>query len=171
MSCIVVQGILQHVRQFVVTREGNDVNSRRKWLTVADAVAEPDSNVDISSAVKDIQRRLEEMRVNAAYQSNSNERGRSQSPRRVQFAVPSRSPSASRDTSDRSRSASADRSWRSSEHERSRASNRQFSQPRQPINIALPCSIKSNCACILNTNEYCSTLQHQVKLCLHLAYK
>ena len=75
---------------------------------------------------------LEEMRVNAAYQSNNKERGRSQSPRRVQFAVPSRSPSASRDTSDRSRSASADRSWRSSEHERSRALDLQFSQPRQP---------------------------------------
>ena len=62
---------------------------------------------------------------------NNNERDRSQSPRRVQFTVPSRSPSASRDTSGRSRSASADRSWRSSERDRSRASNRQFSQPRQ----------------------------------------
>ena len=62
-----VQGLLPHVRQFVVTREGNDVNSLRKWLTVADAAAEPVPNVDISSAVMDIQRRLEEMRVNAAY--------------------------------------------------------------------------------------------------------
>ena len=114
LMCVVVQGLLPHVPQFVVTREGNDVNSLRKWLTVADAAAEPDANVDISSAVKDIQRRLEEMRVHAAYPSNNNERDRSQSPRRVQFTVPSRSPSASRDTSGRSRSASADRSWSSS---------------------------------------------------------
>ena len=74
------------------------------------------------------------MRVNAAYPSNNNERDRSQSPRRVQFTVPARSPSASRDTSGRSRLESADRSWRSSERDRSRASNREFSQSRQPDN-------------------------------------
>ena len=78
--CVVVQGILSHVRQFVVTCEGNDVNSLRKWLAVADAAAESDPNVDISSAVNNIQRRLEEMRVNVAYPSNKNERDRSQSP-------------------------------------------------------------------------------------------
>ena len=100
--CVVVQGLLPYVRQFVITREGNDDNSLRKWLAVADAAAEPDSNVDISSAVKDIQRRLEEMGVQAAYPSNNNERDRSQSPHRVQFTVPSRSPSVSRDTSGRS---------------------------------------------------------------------
>ena len=76
LRCVVVHGLLPHVRQFVVTREGNDVNSLRKWLTVADAAAEPNPNVDISLAGKDIQRRLEEMRVNAAYPSNNNERDR-----------------------------------------------------------------------------------------------
>ena len=60
--------------------------------------------------------------------TTTREAGRSH---RAGYAVPSRSPSASRDTSDRSRSASADKSWRSSEHERSRSSNRQFSQTRQ----------------------------------------
>ena len=71
LRCVVVKGLLPYVRQFVVTREGNDVNSLRKWFTVADAAAERDPNVDISSAVKDIQRRLEEMRIHAAYPSNN----------------------------------------------------------------------------------------------------
>ena len=30
LRCVVFQGLLPHVRQFVVTREGNDVNSLRK---------------------------------------------------------------------------------------------------------------------------------------------
>ena len=37
------------------------------WFAVADTEAEPDPNVDISSAVQDIQRRLKEMRVHMAY--------------------------------------------------------------------------------------------------------
>ena len=32
LRCVVVQGLLPHVRQFVVTREGNDINSHRKWF-------------------------------------------------------------------------------------------------------------------------------------------
>ena len=94
---VIVQGLLPNTRQFVVTREGNDINSLRKWLTVADAAAVPDPKEDISSVVKDIQRRLEEMRVNAAYQTEAKERvpprSASQSPtaRRVQFMVTSRS--------------------------------------------------------------------------------
>ena len=31
---IIIQGLLPNSRQFVVTREGNDINSLRKWLTV-----------------------------------------------------------------------------------------------------------------------------------------
>ena len=58
LRCAVVEGLLPHVGQFVVTREGTDISYRRKWLAVADSAAEPDSKDDISSAVKDIQRRL-----------------------------------------------------------------------------------------------------------------
>ena len=32
---VIVQGLLPNTRQFIVTREGNDINSLRKWLTVA----------------------------------------------------------------------------------------------------------------------------------------
>ena len=39
LRCVILQGLLPNIRQFVVTREGNDVNSLRKWLTVADASA------------------------------------------------------------------------------------------------------------------------------------
>ena len=53
---VIVQGLLPSTRQFVVRREGNDINSLRKWLTVSDAAAVPDPEEDISSAVKDIQR-------------------------------------------------------------------------------------------------------------------
>ena len=58
LRSVLVQGLVPYVRQYVVTLEGNDVNSLRKWLAVADTAAEPGPNVYISSAVKDIQRRL-----------------------------------------------------------------------------------------------------------------
>ena len=53
---VVVQGLLPHVLQFVVTREGSDANSLRKWLALAHAAAEPDPKDHISSAFKYIQR-------------------------------------------------------------------------------------------------------------------
>ena len=37
LRCVIVQGLLPNIRQYMVTREGNDVNSLRRWLTVADA--------------------------------------------------------------------------------------------------------------------------------------
>ena len=36
LRCVIVQALLSNIRQFVVTREDNDVNSLRRWLTVAD---------------------------------------------------------------------------------------------------------------------------------------
>ena len=39
--CVIVQGLLPNTRQFVVTHEGNDINSLRKWLTVCDAQQYP----------------------------------------------------------------------------------------------------------------------------------
>ena len=51
--------------------------------------------------------------------------------RRLQFTVPSRSQSASRDESGRSRSVSVDRDWRSFQGDRSRASHRGYGQPHQ----------------------------------------
>ena len=69
LRCVIVQGLLHSTRQFVVTGEGNDIVSLRKWLTVVNAAAVPNPKVDISNVVKDIQKRLEEMRVNAAYQT------------------------------------------------------------------------------------------------------
>ena len=123
LRCVVVQGLFPHVRQFVVTREGTDANSLTKWLTAADAAAEPDSKDDISSAVKYIQRRLEELRVHAAFPSNNSERSRSRSPRRVQFSARSRSPSASHDVYGRSRSASTERDRRGSEGDKQRVSD------------------------------------------------
>ena len=74
LRCVIVQGLLPNLRQFVVAREGNDVNSLWRWLTVADAAAVPDPKDEISSVVKDIQKRLEEMRVHAAYPSMCQER-------------------------------------------------------------------------------------------------
>ena len=68
LRCVIIQGLLPNTRQFVLTRDGNDINSLRKWLTV------PDPKEDISSAVKDIQRRLEEIRVHAAYSTEAKER-------------------------------------------------------------------------------------------------
>ena len=50
----IIQGLLPNTRQFVVTREGNYINSLRKWLTVTDSATVPDPKEDISSAVKDI---------------------------------------------------------------------------------------------------------------------
>ena len=70
LRCVIIQGLLPNIRHFVVTREGNDVNSLRRWLTVAYAAAVPDPKDEISSVVKDIQKRLKEMRVHAAYPSN-----------------------------------------------------------------------------------------------------
>ena len=35
LRCIIIQGLLPNTRQFVVTRDGNDINSLRKWLAVA----------------------------------------------------------------------------------------------------------------------------------------
>ena len=66
LRCVFVQGLLPNIRQFVVTREGNDVNSLRMWLVIADAAAVPNPKDEISSVVKDIQKRLERMRVHAA---------------------------------------------------------------------------------------------------------
>ena len=113
---VIIQGLLPNTCQFVVTRDGNDINSLRKWLTVSDAAAVANPKEDISSVVKDIQRRLEEMRVHAAYSTEAKERvsprSASQSPtaRRVPFMVPSRSSSTSRDDSGRSRSVYAEES-------------------------------------------------------------
>ena len=121
LRCVIIQGLLPNTRQFVVTRDENDINSLRKWLTVVSAAAVPDPKEDISSAVKDIQRRFEEMRVHAAYSTEVKERvsprSASQSPtaRSVQLMVPSRSSSTSRDDSGRSRSVYADESWRNGE--------------------------------------------------------
>ena len=129
LRCVKSAMFFPHIRQFVVTRECTDVSSLRKWLAIADAAADPKDH--ISSAMKDIQRQLEEMRVHAAHPSGDSGRGMSQSSRRVQFSVPSRSPSALRYESGCSRSASADRGWRSSESYRSRTSNRGYDQPQQ----------------------------------------
>ena len=121
----------------MVTREGNDVNSLMRWLTVADAAAVPDPKDEISSVVKDIQTRLEEMRVHKSYPSNGqgreSPRSTSQSPtaHRVQFSVPARSPSASRDEYGRDRSESADRGWRDDGGVKSRMSSRGRAKPRQ----------------------------------------
>ena len=52
LRCVITQGLLTNIRKFVVTREGNDVNSLRRWLTVADAAAVPDPKDEISSVVK-----------------------------------------------------------------------------------------------------------------------
>ena len=80
-----------YTRHFVVTREGNYINSLRKLLIVADAAAVPDPKEDISSAVKDIQKRLEEMRVHAAYPTDVKERvlpsSASQSPTAMQGTI------------------------------------------------------------------------------------
>ena len=128
--CVIVQGLLPNIRQFVVTREGNDANSLRRWFTVADAAAVPDPKEEISSVIKDIQKRLEEMRIHAAYQSNGqgreSPRSTSQSPtaRRIQFSVPARSPSASGDESCRGRPGSAIRGWRDDGGVESRMSSR-----------------------------------------------
>ena len=106
-------------------------------MTVADAAAVPDPKDEISSVVKDIQKSLEEMRVHAAYPSNGQEReslrSTSQSPtaHRVQFSVPARSPSASRDESGRDRSESADMGWRDDGDVESRMSSRGRAKPRQ----------------------------------------
>ena len=137
MRCVIVQGLLPNIRQFVVTREGNDVNSLRRWLTIADAAAVPDPKDKISSVVKDIQKRPEKMRVHAAYPSNGQRREspRSTSPsptaHRVQLSIPARSPSASRDKSGRDRSGSADRGWRDDGGVESRMSSRGRAKPRQ----------------------------------------
>ena len=118
----------------MVTREGNDITSLRKWLTVANAAAISDPKEDISNVVKDIQKRLEEMRVNAAYQTELKERvpprSASQSPsaNRVKFVELSRSSSATRDDSGRSHSVYAKEGWRNSEGDVSR--NRGNSRPR-----------------------------------------
>ena len=42
LGCVIIQGLLPSTRQFVVTREGNDIASLRKWLTVSAAAAVPD---------------------------------------------------------------------------------------------------------------------------------
>ena len=121
MRGVIIQGLLPNTRQFVVTREGNDIASLRKWFTVSDAAAVPDLKEDISKAVKDIQKRLEEMRVNTAYPAEVKERrpprSASQSPSasRVKFAESSRSSSATRDNSGRSRTLYAKEGWRDSE--------------------------------------------------------
>ena len=49
---VIVQGLLPSTRQFVVTREGKDIASLRKWLTVPDAAAVPNLKEDISNVVK-----------------------------------------------------------------------------------------------------------------------
>ena len=54
----------------MIIREDNDVNSLRRWLTVADAAVVPNPKDEISSVVKDIEKCLEEMRVNGAYPSS-----------------------------------------------------------------------------------------------------
>ena len=54
LRCVIIQWLLPNIRQFVVTRECNDVNSLRRWLTVADTAAVPDPKDEISSVVKDI---------------------------------------------------------------------------------------------------------------------
>ena len=137
MSSVIVKWLLPNIRQFVVTREVNDVNSLRRWLTVADAAAIPDPEDEISSMVKDIQKRLEEMRVHAAYPSNGrgreSPRSKSQSPtaHRVQFSVHARSPSASGDESDCGRPGSADGGWRHDGGVESRMSSRGRGKPRQ----------------------------------------
>ena len=106
-------------------------------VNVADAAAAPDPKDEISAVVKDIQKRLEEMRVHAAYLSNGQGRespmSTSHSPtaHRVQFSVPARSPSASRDKYGRDRSGSADRGWRDDEGVKSRMSSRGRAEPRQ----------------------------------------
>ena len=69
VRCVIVQGLLPNIRQFVVTREGNDVHSLRMWLVVADAAAVSNPKDEISSVLKDIQKRLKGMRVHAAYPS------------------------------------------------------------------------------------------------------
>ena len=112
LRCVIVQGLLPNIRQFVVTREGNDVNSLKRWLMVADAAAVSDPKDEISSVVKDIQKRLEKMH-------------------RVQFSVSARSPSASHDESGCDRSGSADRGWRDDGGVESPMSSRGRAKPRQ----------------------------------------
>ena len=133
LRCVIIQGLLPSTRQFVVTREGNDIASLRKWLTVSDAAAVPDVKEDISNVVKDIQKRLEEMRVNAAYPTEVKERmpprSASQSPSagRVKFVESSRSSSATPDNSGRSRSVYAKEGWRNTVDDVSR--NRDHGRP------------------------------------------
>ena len=42
LRCAIVQGLLPNTIHVVVTREGKDINSLRKWLTVVDVAAVPD---------------------------------------------------------------------------------------------------------------------------------
>ena len=94
LRCVIIQGLLPNIRQFEVTREGNDVNSLRRWLTVADAAAVPDPKDEISLVIKDIQKLQGEMHVHAVYplncQGRESPRSTSQSPmaHRIQFSVP-----------------------------------------------------------------------------------
>ena len=51
LRCVIVQGLLPNIRQFVVIREGNDANSLMRWLTVADAAAVPDPTDESSRSM------------------------------------------------------------------------------------------------------------------------
>ena len=55
LRCVIVQGLLPNIHQFVATREENDVYSLRRWLTVADTAAVLHPKDEISSAMMDIQ--------------------------------------------------------------------------------------------------------------------
>ena len=100
ISNIVIQGLKPHIRLFFLVKEINDLPSLRKWIAVADTAAVSDTRDDFAFVVKDIQRRLEEMKISSVDSgSNTNsryERERSQSPMGVQFAVAPRSPPESR---------------------------------------------------------------------------
>ena len=121
ISNIVIQGLKPNIRQFVLGKEIDDLPSLRKWIAVADTAAVSETRDDFAIVVKDIQRRQEEMKVSSAdSKSNINsqyERERSQSPKRVQFAVDPRSPSESRHGATNSESASSDRAWQRPDYE------------------------------------------------------
>ena len=91
ISNIVIQGLKPNIRQFVIGKEINDLPSLTKWIAVADTAAVSETKDDFAFVIKDIQRRLEDMKVSSVdSESNTNsryERERSQLPRRVQFAV------------------------------------------------------------------------------------
>ena len=158
ISNIVIQGLKPNIRQFVIGKEINDLPSLRKWIAVADTAAVSETRDDFAIVVMDIQRRLREMKEISKCNTNSRyERERSQSPRRVQFAVASRLPSESRHGASNSESASSDRAWQRPDYERPRTQsfgNTDYSRSRSM-------SVRNTGACFA-----CNRTGHIARDCL-----